>query len=150
MEPLGLRDFKDWPRWDDITHQKMWIDWIKRAYLGGLRVLVALALNNQTLAAAVSGPGDGPTDDKGSGDLQIQELKSFVDRHSDFMEIAYSPTDLRRIVQNNKLGIVLGVELDAFGNFFKGKTPSLKKVRNELIRLHSMGVTIHFSHTYYR
>ena len=136
----GAPDFQDWPRWDDITHQKMWIDWIQRAYLGGLRVLVALALNNQTLAAAVSGPGDGPTDDKGSGDLQIQEIKSFVDRHSDFMEVAYSPEDLRRIVKDNRLGVVLGVELDAFGNFHKGKIPSLTKVRNELIRLRAMGV----------
>jgi microsomal dipeptidase-like Zn-dependent dipeptidase len=136
----GAPDFQDWPKWDDITHQKMWIDWINRAYLGGLRVLVALAVNNQTLAAAVSGPGDGPTDDKGSGDLQIEEIKSLIDRHSDFMEIAYTPQDLRRIVKDNKLGVVLGVELDAFGNFHKGKTPSLTKVRNELIRLHAMGV----------
>jgi microsomal dipeptidase-like Zn-dependent dipeptidase len=139
-EAKGAPDFQDWPRWDDITHQKMWIDWIERAYAGGLRVLVALAVNNQTLAAAVSGPGDGPTDDKGSGDLQIEETKSFVGRHSDFMEVAYSPKDLRRIVQDNRLGVVLGVELDAFGNFHKGRTPSLSKVRKELNRLHAMGV----------
>lgn len=136
----GAQDFQDWPRWDDITHQKMWIDWIERAYLGGLRVLVALAVNNQTLAAAVSGPRDGPTDDKGSGDLQIEEIKAFVGRHSDFMEVAYSPKDLRRIVQGNKLGVVLGIELDAFGNFHKGKPPSISKVRAELRRLFGMGV----------
>jgi microsomal dipeptidase-like Zn-dependent dipeptidase len=136
----GAPDFQDWPRQDDITHQKMWIDWIQRAYSGGLRVMVALAVNNQTLAAALSGPGDGPTDDKGSGDLQIEEIKSFVDRHSDFMKVAYSAKDLRKIVQANKLGVVLGIELDAFGNFHKGKTPSFAKVKKELIRLHAMGV----------
>lgn len=136
----GAPDFEDWPRCDDITHQKMWIDWIERAYAGGLRVLVALAVNNQTIAAAVSGPGDGPTDDKASGDLQIEEIKSFVDRHSDFMEVAYSPADLRRIVENNRLGVVIGIELDAFGNFHKGKTPSISKVRKELRRLYALGV----------
>lgn len=114
---VGYPSFKDYPKWNDTTHQKMWVDWVRRSYDGGQRVLVALAMNNQTLASGVSGPGDGPTDDKASADLQIKEMKAFVGRHNDFMEIAYTPADLRRIVAANKMAIILGVEIDNIGNF---------------------------------
>lgn len=135
----GYPDFKDWPKWNDITHQKMWVDWLRRAYDGGERVLVALAMHNSTIAAGVSGPGDGPTDDKASADLQIAEIKAFVGRHRDFMEIALSPADMRRIVSSNKLAIVLGMEVDNIGNFNKvNATPD--QVRTEINRLFNNGV----------
>ncbi|MCL6649652.1 MAG: hypothetical protein K6U89_15120 [Chloroflexi bacterium] len=44
-------------------------------------------------------------------------MKRFVDRHRDFMEIAYTPEDLRRIVMMGKRAVMLGVEVDAIGNF---------------------------------
>jgi hypothetical protein len=103
----GYPDFPDWPRWNDITHQAMWIDAINRTYRAGLRVMVALAVNSQTLADAVAGPGDGPDDDMSSADLQIAEIKRLVSRH-DWMEVASSADDLHRIVSNGKLAVVLG------------------------------------------
>lgn len=138
---VGYPSFKDYPKWNDLTHQKMWVDWVRRAYDGGQRVMVALAMNNATLAAGVSGPGDGPTDDKASADLQIKEMKSFVGRHSDFMEIAYTPQDLRRIVAANKMAIILGVELDDIGNFDKVNNLTDAMVTSEIDRLYKdMGV----------
>ncbi len=137
----GAADFSTWPKWDDITHQKMWIDWVRRAHWGGQRVMVALATHNQTLAAALSGPGDGPTDDKASGDLQIGEMKALVDRHRDFMEVALTAADLRRIVSAGKLAVVLGVELDAIGNFHgKNPAPTNAAVAAEISRLYDKGV----------
>ena len=57
----------------------MWFEWIKRERDGGLRVMVALATNNKTLADAVQGPGDDlPTNDKASADLQIQARPSLA------------------------------------------------------------------------
>lgn len=116
---LGYPTFKDWPLWNDITHQKMWVDWVRRSYDSGQRVMVALAVNNFTIASGVGGPGDGPMDDKASAILQIAEIKSFVGRHNDFMEVALTPADLRRIVAANKMAIILGVEIDNIGNFNK-------------------------------
>ncbi|MBX3298301.1 MAG: membrane dipeptidase [Acidobacteria bacterium] len=113
----GYPTFKDYPKYNDLTHQKMWIDWVRRAYHGGQRVMIGLAMNNQTLASAVSGPGDGPVSDKESADLQIDEMKLFAKRHNDFMEIAYSAADVRRIVAANKMALILGVEIDNIGNF---------------------------------
>jgi microsomal dipeptidase-like Zn-dependent dipeptidase len=143
----GYPDFLDWPKWDDITHQKMWYEWIRRARDGGLRVMVALATNNKTLADAVSGPGDGPTDDKASADLQLAEIKAFVGRHSDFMEIALGAADIKRIVQANKIAVVLGVEIDNIGNFnqlpaelLSLPAPGEAIISGEIQRLYSAGV----------
>jgi microsomal dipeptidase-like Zn-dependent dipeptidase len=136
----GAPDFEHWPKWNDITHQKMWVEWIERAYWSGLRVMIALAVHNQTLAAAVGGPGDGPMDDKGSADLQIKEIKTFVNRHSDFMELAYSPQDLRKIVKNYKIAVILGVEIDAFGNFHKGTNPTPNMIKDEILYLYDQGI----------
>jgi microsomal dipeptidase-like Zn-dependent dipeptidase len=119
----GFPDFDQWPKWDDITHQKMWYQWIQRAHAGGLRVMVALATNNKTLADAMSGgspitgTADGATDDQSSGNLQLYEIEAFVKRHPGFMELAYGAADIKRIVQADKLAVVMGVELDNLGNF---------------------------------
>lgn len=112
-------NFAQWPSCRDISHQAMWIDWIQRAHNNGLNVMVALAVNSETVAASMAGPGDLPTDDKASAELQIEEIKKMVDRHSDWMEVAYSSKDLRRIVLAGKLAIVLGIEIDNIGNFNK-------------------------------
>ena len=142
----GYPDFDQWPKWNDLTHQKMWYEWIRRARDGGLRVMVALATNNTTLGDAVSGPGDGPTDDRTSADLQLAEIKSLVARHNDFMEVALSSADIKRIVKSNRIAIVLGMEVDNIGNFNKMRMPMLAEpvqqllVSNELQRLYNDGV----------
>jgi len=112
----GYPDFPNWPVWNDVTHQKMWVDWIKRDYDNGMRVMVALAVNNKTLGDLVAGPGDYATDDLSATDKQIGELKSFILRHSDFMGLAQSSTDVFNLIKANKMAIVIGVEVDIIGN----------------------------------
>jgi len=137
--------FRKWPVFSTVTHQQMWHQWIRRAYDGGLRVMVALCVNNPLLATGVK--GDGPRRDKEVGDLQIKEMKAFVSRHNDFMEIAYDPVQLRDIVRRNKLAVVLGSELDDIGNI--GQNPSVHAsgdevsrtvVKNEIQRLYDLGL----------
>jgi len=143
---VGAPTFINWPKWNDITHQKMWWEWIKRAKDGGLRVMVALSHNNRTLAD-VTGPGgpiSGVTDDVRSSDLQMAEIKAFVSRHSSppdgFMEVALSAADVERIVRANKLAIVLGVEIDNIGNFNQFPTIGPGMVEGEIQRLYNQGV----------
>jgi len=111
----GYPQFDGWPRFTTIVHQQMYIDWIRRAYDGGLRLMVAHAVNNEMLADQYNGRP--PYDDRSAVETQIAAMKEQVARHSDWMEIAYSPTDARRIIQQNKLAIVLGVEVDSLGNW---------------------------------
>ncbi len=146
---VGAPTFANWPAWNDITHQKMWWEWIKRAHDGGLRVMVALSHNNRTLGD-VLGPGNftpstpgspvsGPTDDMRSSDLQIAEIKAFVGRHQNFMQLAFSAADVYNIVQAGKIAVVLGVEIDNIGNFNQ-RAVSPELIQNEILRLFNQGV----------
>ena len=142
-DALGYPTFAEWPVWNDLTHQKMWVEWIRRSYYGGLRVMVALAVNNKTLGDMTAGPGDFATDDKSSADRQIEEIQGFVRRHGDFMELAFSSADVHRIVAANKLAVVVGIEVDHIGNFQTTQNravPSDADVKAEIDRLYREGV----------
>jgi len=140
-------DFDHWPRHNSILHQQMYIDWIKRAKEGGLRVMVALAVSNHTIAdAAETG---GVNDDLAAMNKQIVRMKELFGRHTDFLEIAYTSADLRRIVSSGKLAVILGIEMDNIGNFYdpadhKGAAyntnPSDQDVKDEIDRLFTLGV----------
>lgn len=110
----GSPDFLDWPNDQDFTHQQMWVDWTLRAKDGGLRVMVALAVNSVTLARGLD--GSAPFDDVTNVRKQFDEMRALVARHPADMEIADTPADLRRIVGQDKLAIVLGAEVDNIGN----------------------------------
>ena len=84
------QQFRYWPHQSSKVHQQMWWEWIKRAKEeGNLRVMVALAVNSELLAEIIN--GNQPRDDRKLADQQIDELISFVGRHSTWMEIAYPP-----------------------------------------------------------
>ncbi len=131
-------DFPTWPAWNDLVDQRMWVNWIQRAFNGGQRVMVALAVNNRLLGDMTRGPGDLPDDDKNTGDLQIGQIQAFVARHSNFMQIAENSSDIPTIISQNKMAIVLGVELDDIGSL-TGSQPSSALVA-EVDRLYGEGV----------
>ena len=131
--------FVRWPKWNDVHHQQMWIEWVKRAYDGGLRVMVSLAGNSLTLAKAIA--GNAPFDDKTAADVQLDELQQYAARNSSFVEIAKSAADLRRIVGQDKLAIVPGIELDHLGGFGNNTPdPTPDQMRAEIRRLYGKGV----------
>ena len=135
----GPPGFPTWPAWNDLTRQRMWVDWIRRSYNGGLRVMVALATNSKLFGDLTRGPGDLPDDDMASADIQIREIKAFAARHADFIAIAYSSADLYNIVAANKLAIVIGVEIDQIGNFATN-TAVATQLTAEVDRLYGEGV----------
>jgi hypothetical protein len=80
------------------------------------------------------------TDDRASSSLQVAEIKAFVQRHSSFMEVALSAADVGRIVQANKMAVVLGVEIDNIGDFSVRSPPSQAQVTAEIQALFDQGV----------
>ena len=115
----GWPDMIGYPRFNGKMHQKYHADLIKRAWQGGLRIFCALGVNNMYIATRALGHGDNgePLDDESVLYRQILVVKEMERQNSDWMEIAYTPKDARRIIKEGKLAVILGVENDVFGNF---------------------------------
>lgn len=143
----GYPNFTTWPTHCSILHQQMWVDWIERAHDGGLSILVALVAHSHCIADAAETKG--PYDDGQAIIDGVQGIKDLA-AHSDFMEIAYSPADVRRIVTAGKLAVIIGLETDNIGNFYRpadhyeravfNPDPTVTEMKEELDRLWDLGV----------
>lgn len=153
-EPSGSEQFESWPRYSTRAHQQAYVDWVKRAYEGGLRLVCNSAVNNELLAEVFG--SDGPTDDKARVDLQLSAMEAmvaFVDRQAGgrgqgWLEIACSARHARQIVEADKLAVVLAVEVDSLGNWRTGDdlpadgAQARRAIRRELKRLYDRGVRL--------
>ncbi|HEU4471442.1 MAG TPA: membrane dipeptidase [Flavisolibacter sp.] len=115
----GYPDFAGFPKFNVKSHQQQHVSWIKRAYEGGLRLLCALGVNNTFIATRSFGPGNNgqALDDESVVYRELDYMKKVVNENASWMEIAYTPADARRIILGGKMAVVLGVEMDNFGNF---------------------------------
>ncbi len=119
----GWPDFIVWPRFTTLVHQQAYIDWLYRAYQGGLRLITCLAVNNELLA--VKSSPHMPHDDKSAIQAQIagmKEMVAYVDGQNGgpgkgWLQIAYSAEEARKIIGENHLAVILGVEVDSLGNW---------------------------------
>lgn len=152
----GWPDFIIWPRFTTLVHQQAYIDWLYRAYQGGLRLITCLAVNNELLATK-SSPGV-PHDDRSAIQAQIaamKEMVAFVEAHSEpagrgWLQIAYSPEEASQIIAENRLAVILGVEVDSLGNWrrvedleelSRGDPEEARRlIGQELDWLHGLGV----------
>ena len=152
----GWPEFIIWPRFTTLVHQQAYIDWLYRAYQGGLRLVTCLAVNNELLAIKTS--PHLPHDDKNAIEVQIaamKEMAAFIEKQGGgpgkgWLQIAYSPEEARKIIAENRLAVILGVEVDSLGNWHnfdeldKLSHGDINKAREmigqELDWLHGMGV----------
>jgi microsomal dipeptidase-like Zn-dependent dipeptidase len=119
----GWPEFIIWPRFTTLVHQQAYIDWLYRAYQGGLRLITCLAVNNELLA--VKSSPDEPHDDKNAIQAQIagmKEMAAFVEAQNagpgtGWLQIVYSSQEARKVISENRLAIILGVEVDSLGNW---------------------------------
>lgn len=145
------RKLRDWPRHDSRTHQHMHEQWVRRAYDGGLRLMVAHVVETELIANLNPKSGIGALTNRSAVERQVAWIKQMAARHSSWMEIALTPADARRIIGQNKLALVLGVEVDHLGDFGRpGGPPATEvNVRAYLDELHRLGVrhlyAIHFA-----
>ncbi|MEY4510193.1 MAG: hypothetical protein RLZZ450_2315 [Pseudomonadota bacterium] len=115
----GSPSFRSWPHAESLSHQKMHISWLRRAFDGGLRLLVASAHDNQLLAEAHRmriGHEDPPQVDRNfdfdSSIRQLNEIKCLVQANSDFLGIATDASTAEQLIRAGKMAVILGVEMD--------------------------------------
>jgi microsomal dipeptidase-like Zn-dependent dipeptidase len=116
----GGPEFADFPDHLMGAHEQMHITMIRRNYEGGLRLMVALVTDNwgASFLTGVAEKGQvALAAEKDSVVKQMSALRELVALNSSWMEIAQSAADARRIIGQDKLAIVPGVELDQLGSY---------------------------------
>ncbi len=118
----GNPSYDNWPAARSLTHQQMHVTALKRAYDGGLRLLMADVTDNQLLtrmwrdigynALGNPVPLADPAHDYESAKRQITFIKSLVAANPTWMGLAKTAAEARDIVAGNRLAVVLGVEMD--------------------------------------
>ena len=108
----GFDSFESWPRPTSTIHQQMHISQVRRAFNSGLRLMVACAVNNELLADKYHGPCATNSDDT-VVDAQIVATEQMVGENREWMTIVKSPMEARQAFRDNKLAVVLAVEVDS-------------------------------------
>ena len=96
-------DFNDWPHANAIAHQQMWEGWIRRAYDGGMRVLVASLVESRLLCSATNPDTRKPSLasclEMPSITNQAEAAWDFATQNADWMQIALSSSQARQIIK---------------------------------------------------
>ncbi len=132
-----------WPTFKSRTHQQMHVDWIRRAYDGGLRLMCVHAVHNQLLERLMRTQPLTKVcteEDKSVALRQIEAMYTLAHQHSTWMSIATSATEARQIIAANKLAIVLGVEVDLLGDWRRAEKCSQEEAASLLHMLYAQGV----------
>lgn len=109
----GFPNFRDWPMWYSATHQQMHWSWVRRAYQGGLRLMIASVGNSEVVSFAMSKEKDRPfSSDQDALALQIPAIEEFARQNEGWARVVRTPQEARRVINSGKLAIVIGVELD--------------------------------------
>ncbi|MFT3925086.1 MAG: membrane dipeptidase [Myxococcales bacterium] len=107
----GFPDYSGWPRWDTIAHQQSWEGWLEQAHRDGLRVVVMSAVSFDWLCKAL--PSENlvrPQCDEMDDVRRQLQLAHELDARHDWLEIALSASDARRIASEGKLAMLLSIE----------------------------------------
>jgi microsomal dipeptidase-like Zn-dependent dipeptidase len=127
----GIPTFNGWPHFLDGGHQQMYYKWLERAYEGGMRLLVNLAVNNKVLCNLsftrdkhkYSRDPDGneiaySCEDMSTADDQIEAMKAlekFIDDENNgdgWYRIAESAAHAREIIRDGDMAVIIGIEVD--------------------------------------
>lgn len=133
---MGNHDSHKGPLHRSNSHLRYSTEWIKAAFDppekefqdSRLKIMVAFAVENEAMCEQLYEANKGAGGAGGAGwpcahgdsvaslERQIDAIKAWVAENASWMEIAYTAADARRIVEANKLAIVIGIESEySFG-----------------------------------
>lgn len=158
----GYPDFTTWPSGPaSSTHQVQYYKWLERAYLGGLRLVVQHAVNNQIICDLLGRGGIQPIryacNDMVAVDRQLVEvyrMQDYIDAQEGgpgrgWFRVVTSPAAAREVIRAGKMAVVLGIETSNLFDCFL--TPSAEfpacteaSVQERLDHYHALGVRVLF------
>ncbi|SMF83020.1 hypothetical protein [Pseudobacteriovorax antillogorgiicola] len=149
----GYPEFEYWPNRQTFTHITAYYMWMKRAYLGGLRILVTNVTGNPTYCQLLSvihlGKAEGDCKSDDSIALQTQymyDMQDYIDAQEGgpgkgWFRIAKSSAEARAIINDNKLAVVLGTE---YGTLFDCRYDEEQcdpdYIERKLTEIHDLGI----------
>lgn len=119
----GWPSFSGWPTPDTYTHQQIYYRWLQRAWMGGLRLVVAQTVEDEPLCT-IEPRKSHSCDETATIELEVQRLKDLQDyvdaqsggRGRGWFRLVYTPEQARRVIKRGKLAVIIGVESsDPFG-----------------------------------
>jgi microsomal dipeptidase-like Zn-dependent dipeptidase len=134
-------------------------DWLERAWRGGLRLMVMLAVNNEwmcKLPGFTMAPGRTPADME-AVDLQLDAALAFeaqLDQQAGgpgkgWYRIVRTPQEAATVVAAGKLAVILGIEVDYVFNSYPSQPPTPEAVKAAVQAYYEKGVRyvfpIHFA-----
>jgi microsomal dipeptidase-like Zn-dependent dipeptidase len=117
---MGYPDMNGWPAFDVHTAQQAYWEWLQRAHDNGLKLMVMLAVNNSLLCQLAIHRASYGCGDDGAVNRQIEgakDLEDYIDARAGgpgqgFYRLVYSAEEAREAIEDGKLAVVLGTEVD--------------------------------------
>lgn len=154
----------DWPRYNSYTHQAMYWEWIKRSYEGGMRVMVVLAINGRevfgdtrhSILGGISLPGPAresdaifPLNDHGVLRMQsneVEKMKQYLDSidEGDWFVVARTPAEARQAVEEGRLAVIVGSEVDYLFDCEELYACSKEEIRTRVDEIEALGISYIF------
>ncbi|HVU61155.1 MAG TPA: hypothetical protein VHD58_05800 [Mycobacteriales bacterium] len=130
-DPHGWPTFAGWPTYDTETNQQAYWVWLERAWRSGMRLVSANVSEDEPLCRLE--PRRVHTcNEETSIEIQVrnlEQMQDYIDAQfggpgRGFFRLVYSPGQARRVIEDGKLAVVIGVESsDPFGCSEYGGAP---------------------------
>ena len=149
-DPVGWPTFQDWPAHDSLTHESSYYRWLERAWMGGLRVFVNLMVDNTALCKIY------PLKRNSCNEMEtvrleiqrIHELENYIDAQEGgpgegWFRIVTNPTEARRVINDGKLAVILGIEISQLFNCnVQNDVPTCTRedIDSQLAEMHDAGI----------
>lgn len=146
----GWPTFRDWPSHGSQTHHQTYWVWLKRAWMGGLRLMVNHLVANEVICQ-IWPLKQHDCDEMDSIALQRQlvlDLQDYIDAQEGgpgkgFFRIVYSAAEARRVIEDGKMAVVLGTENEKIfgcGEFLDVPECTREHIDAELDRWYDLGL----------
>jgi microsomal dipeptidase-like Zn-dependent dipeptidase len=146
----GWPSFAGWPRDESQSHEGTYWKWIERAWRSGLRLMVTDLVENRALCELYPFKQNS-CNEMASAYKQAEDmhaLQDYIDAQfggpgKGFFRIVGSSAEARRVINDGKLAVVLGIEVSEVldcGQFNGTPKCDAAQIDRELDRLYAAGV----------
>ncbi len=146
----GWPTYKDWPSYGGQIHHQTYYIWLKRAWMGGLRLMVNHLVANEGLCLLWPVKGN---DCNEMETIEIERqltlnLQDYIDAQSGgpgkgFFRVVYSPREARQAIEAGQLAVILGTENEKIfdcGEFLDSPDCSEADIDNDLAEWWDRGI----------